>query len=223
VTTTMDPEILAALEERERRTQEIAATLPATLPPLTRIIMASDLAGLDRVRAEIASGELTPEKSLVQAGSYARIPHLLWLLDEGHITRQHALRLLPLEWPSSDPDDTDPRLLELWRDARHLKGDVVLDNPKKPLPAGAWKWIYRGQMPGDPIGFAWSLREEVAERFARGASLRVPVKGGVMIRALVARKTILAYLTDRNEDEVIVDPKTIAKKYLIREALVDDE
>ena len=202
----MDKEMLRRIE----REQAIFATLDPALPDLTRIVMANDLRSAEDGLALVRSGQIEPETALVYAGSYSRISTLLTLLDEERITIDRALDLLPSVWPGSDPDDTDPRLWALWELAFIRNGGVVTDQGHD-LPRRSYLTVWRGQRKDDRIGCAWSLRRDVAERFARGASFRTPVPDGVIIETKVPRGMILAYLTGRGEEEVIIDPTPLQR------------
>jgi hypothetical protein len=193
------------IESRARREGEIFLTLDPAIPRLTRIIMAQDIRAAEEVLVAVRAGTLPWQRGLAMAGSYTRIDTLWRLMDEGFITKAQGLAVLPELWPGSDPDDTDERFIALWEEAFVANGcrpvGAPLPTRRKTLT------LWRGQRPTDPIGCAWSLSRQVAERFARGASFRVPIADGALFRAPVPREMVLAYLTSRNEDEVIISPK----------------
>lgn len=203
------------LEERQKildREVDIFATFDPTLPTLTRIIMAQDYRQAEDALAEVRTGNLDPKRALAYAGSYSRIQLLVDLMNEGFITSDDVLDMLPDLWPGSDPDDTDERFIALWRQAFHRNGGrPVLDRDQNKLPRKRTLTVWRGQRPGDKLGCAWSLSKETAEKFARGASFRVPMPMGELIELTVERNIILAYLTGRGEDEVIIDPATVER------------
>jgi hypothetical protein len=66
--------------------------------------------------------------------------------------------------------------------------------------------VFRGQMPDDPFGIAWSLSEETARRFAHGVGVRAPTPMGVIYQGVIIRSRVMAYLTERGEQEVILCP-----------------
>ena len=69
--------------------------------------------------------------------------------------------------------------------------------------------IYRGQATAEePTGISWTLSQERAHWFATTVP-RVGSRPGVVLSGRVARDAVLGYLTDRNEDEVIVDPDDV--------------
>ncbi|MCU0506589.1 MAG: hypothetical protein MUE82_12640 [Chloroflexi bacterium] len=194
----------AALQAHADR---IAEQFPA-LPVLTAFIMAQDAMSADRATDMVRAG-VPFDDALPFVGSYARIGWMLDMVRIGKADRGHVLDLLPDYWPGADPDDTDPRFLVAWTEAWVRNGRrTITDRPGTALPAGRYLTIYRGQSGADGAGIAWSLSEAVAKRFARGASVRVPggVPDPVVYTARVARRTVLAYLTGRGEDEVIVNP-----------------
>lgn len=149
------------------------------------------------------------EEAVPLVGSYARIQ---WALDQvtaGRATMGELLRLLPKWWPMSDPDDTLPQMRVLWT-AAWLENKRRYIRDGKPLPRTSWLTIFRGQDPvegNDPrlMGVSWTLDDKIAERFARGAATRQKNRGGVVYAASIERRKVLAYLTARNEEEVIVN------------------
>ena len=200
-----EEEMMAELERRtvamQAHAERINREQPG-LPPITVIIMANDAAGADMVDAAVRAGELSYETALWQLGSYSRMEYALQWQEDGFATRDELLDKLPDLWPGSDPDDTDERFLELFREAFERNGGIVTDG--KDLRPGKTLTVYRGQRPYDEVGFAWSLDPKVAQKFANGASFRQPVAGEVIQRK-VAREQVLAYFTGRNEKEVILD------------------
>lgn len=65
-------------------------------------------------------------------------------------------------------------------------------------------------------GISWTLSREKAEWFARRFAC-LENKDPILLEATVAREAILAYIGDRKEHEVIIDPATIeaCKVYLV--------
>jgi len=158
----------------------------------------------------VRDGEVTATESVVFVGSYARLGYMVGLMDEGLLAPEWVYRRLPDEWSGSDPDDTNPRFLTLWRDAfAWNRSRYLTDLPEAVLPKDRVLTVWRGQdwAPG-PIkaGLAWSLDRKVAERFAKGAALRQSHRPGVVIMAQVLRKDVLGYMVGRKEAEVIIDP-----------------
>lgn len=178
------------------------------LPVITSYIMAGDAQSAVAATSMLLAG-VAWEHALIHVGSYARIEWMLDTMTAGHVTPERVYAELPYQWPSADPDDTDRRLLTLWQDAWDHAGKVtILDDAEHPLPPGRRLTVYRGQGRGDAPGIAWSLSEDVARKFANGASVRVPggVRDPIVFSARVHRRMVMAYLTGRNEQEVIVDP-----------------
>lgn len=201
---------LDEMKRQIKRQNEIMDTLDPGLPMLTRVVMASDLRSAEDAFKAVVAGRLPAEKALTFAGSYARIKLLMQLQQAGFVPLSKALDLLPRLWSGSDPDDTDPAIIQWWRLARSRKGRLVTDE-NKGLPKGMKLTVYRGQRLADPLGCAWSLDPEIALKFAKGASLRVANMGGEVIALTVHRTMILAYITGRGEAEAIIDPSTIER------------
>lgn len=204
------PEQIAEIERRHAREAEIMAGLPENLPELTKVIMAQDMRAAEDALAAVERGEIEPKRALSFAGSYARIETLKTLVHRGKISLTEALDLLPELWPISDPDDTDPVIIRWWHHAYHRAGRYVTDEGKK-LPRRKSLTVWRGQRRGDPLGCAWSLSREIAEKFARGASFRTANPDPELVELTIDRSLILAYLTGRGEEEVIIDPRFLSR------------
>jgi hypothetical protein len=201
----MSEDWLPMLAAQERRKAEVMTTLDPSLPDLTRYVMAGDLVSCQDNLARLRAGEMLIEAALAFTGSYGRMTLLLAALDEGLVSMDEALHILPHWWTISDPDDTDQRLICLWEKASERKRGIVTDGGPS-LPRRQYFTVWRGQRVGDPIGCAWSLDRSIAERFARGASYRAPIANPQVIEVRIPRGIILAYLTGRGESEVIINP-----------------
>lgn len=174
---------------------------------ITAFIMAGDFISGERAWDELKSG--APFKqALWLVGSYQRVAFCVEAIEAGYVETETVLDLLPEVWPNSDPDDTDPRFLNLWRQAWG-RNDFRYLRDGGPLPRNHSLVVYRGQDEGDRLGISWSLNKDIAERFAKGAALRVRNRGGVIYVGKVDRRNVMAYLTGRNEDELIIDPALI--------------
>ena len=173
------------------------------LPFVTLAVMASDQQSAEKADELLAAGEpFDAVRHIV--GSYSRLTWTVGKYSEGLISHAELLDEWPELWRGSDPDDTDRRWLQIWREAYQRAGRTVLDEGV-PLPPGRLT-LFRGQMAGDPLGIAWSLDRGIAAKFANGAGFRTAVMGGIIIVARVRRDRVLGYLTGRGESEVIVDP-----------------
>jgi hypothetical protein len=178
------------------------------LPYISALVMAGDLVGADQASAALREGKPFAEV-LWHVGSYGRLSFVLKALADGYTTIQELLPLWPELWSGSDPDDADPRFLEVWRQACEANGGVVEDG--SPLPTHPVITIYRGQDADAPLGIAWTTSKRIAMKFARGAATRQSNRNGVVIRRTVKRENVLAYLTGRGEFEIIVDPERVSK------------
>jgi hypothetical protein len=65
--------------------------------------------------------------------------------------------------------------------------------------------LYRGARPRWARGLSWTLSIEVGARFAR----RFNFERGRIYRATVERSQIMAYFSDRDEDEIVIDPRRL--------------
>jgi hypothetical protein len=193
--------------KQSEEADELVAKHPG-LSHVTAFIMAGDNRSAERAYGYLKSGEWDVDKAINLTGSYARLAFADRLYEEGLLPLATYHRMLPELWRGSDPDDTDPRWLRLWKQARIRKGRLIHDG--KPLPkrgrVDGQVVIYRGQPADAPLGIAWTTDKKIAEKFANGAGARVPTPGGVVIVGNVHPDAVLAYLTGRTESEVIVDP-----------------
>lgn len=192
------------MERQGQVADEIQKANPA-IPNITAIVMAGDLVSAERWWERMVNGECTPSQAKNLVGSYARLDFAIKAWHAGYLTLDEVLVDLPGLWSGSDPDDTDPRFLSLWR-AAWMKNHERYVRDGEPLPRSHNITVYRGQMPNDPVGIAWSLDRDVAERFARGAGMRVSNMPGVVYVATIDRRKVLGYLTGRKESEVVLDP-----------------
>ena len=191
--------------EQERWLKVVEARHPG-LHPVTAHIMAQDMATAERATQAVLGGDTARHASIL-VGSYARWDWALAMLERGAYPWVEFLEDLPVLWTASDPDDTDPGSLEVWLRARRTLGSYVRDG--RPLPRatrGGTVTIYRGGATREATakGFAWSTNPKVARKFALGADTRVPRSHGWMVRGQVRPADVLAYLTGRDEAEVIV-------------------
>lgn len=176
------------------------------LPYITVAVMAGDLLSMRNARRRIDAGE-DPEKCMNLVGSFARFAFAVDLLDEGIISEDAFFSRICELWRGADPDDTDPRFLTLWRDAVERNDGVPLYD-ETPVPPTKWLTVYRGQRAQDKLGIAWTTDLEIARKFAGGASYRTRVEG-VVLKGRVRSALVFAYITERGESEVIVDPSTV--------------
>jgi hypothetical protein len=183
-----------------------------TIHPITAHIIAGDLVSADRVTKQVMGGILTPEKGVWMVGSYARWGWTLTMVGTGHISEDWLAENIAHLWSACDPDDTDPANLAVWQAMTSRHGRIIRDG--RPLPKASstrgYVRVYRGGRPETVRrGFAWTTDPKVAKRFASGAGERVPVQGGVVISGKVRASVVLAYITGRQEAEVIVDPRLV--------------
>jgi hypothetical protein len=192
------------------------------LPFVSALTLAGDMLSADRSLTWLREGKYDFGACAAFCGSYGRLDFVVRALEEGLITEDEALKDLPSNWSGSDPDDTDPRFLSLWLTAsKRNKYKTLRDKPNR-LPSGNVLTVYRGQdlvadiRTPQSIGIAWSLDVDIARKFARGAATRQWDRGGVVYAAEVRRIDIIAYMTGRNEKEVIIDPRDLIDIRLLR-------
>lgn len=185
------------------RAHEMVETDPR-LPFITALVMAGDARSAERSKRWVEDGTHPFDQAINYVGSYARFEFALWGIEHGHTTQEALFADLPDLWRGSDPDDTDPRALALWKAAHAAnKGRYIRDG--RPLPRGRTIRVYRGQDDGAPFGIAWTTDLAIAEKFARGAATRQDNRGGRVFEVNVPRDQVIAYITGRNESEVILD------------------
>lgn len=200
---TMEQQVADMQRDAERATKLMDAD--PTLPFISALVIARDMASADRSLNWLREGKHPWHRAEVFCGSYGRLDLRVRAHAEGLITDEEALEDLPSTWSGSDPDDTDPRFLALWKSAVEANGGVYLRDDKA-LPRKTYLTVYRGQDMGVPFGIAWSLDRRVAVKFANGAATRQRNRGGVVYKGMVKRSDVLGYMTGRKEDEVVLDP-----------------
>ena len=198
-----DPDLMAYLRASSRRFENAVRRVAKKNPELgpTVYIVASDMVSGEDWAEAIRKNKVTAEQAVWRVGSFARLD---WAIK--HCSPQFVINNLPRLWVGSDPDDTKPAYLNLWRRAFKLNGNrIICDGPE--LPRGELFKLCRGQSEGAPRGISWSRSRKVARQFADGAGVRFKLTDGVVIEEIVHRSRILAYLTSRKEFECIVAPE----------------
>lgn len=200
--------INAQMKNQLKHYNQIRRDSPGT-PELTAMVMAGDLAHADQVEREILTPDSTPDdkrKAVQLVGSYARIEFAI-----KHLTEDQLLEDWPQLWVGSDPDDTDPRYLDIWT-RRSQRYGVTLDNAEAALNWQRWRrardWtltVYRGQAADAPLGISWTTDVKIAAKFAAGAGQRCPLQNGTIIVRRIPLSSILAVLHARGESELIVE------------------
>jgi hypothetical protein len=197
-------QMAADAQETSARALQLQKADPR-LPLISALVIASDLFYAERVAKWLREGTLTFDQAVCRVGSFARLEFIMQAMDDGLVSRERVLEILPEEWPGSDPNDTNPRFLALWQEAWEANRKRYIRDGKA-LPRNKLLTIYRGQDADAPLGIAWSLSKVVADKFARGAGTREAHRGGIILKRQVPRSKVLAYLTARNEDEVVINP-----------------
>jgi hypothetical protein len=77
----------------------------------------------------------------------------------------------------------------------------------EPLASGELV-IYRGQSRINPLGMSWTLDRARAEWFAKRFSLT----DHAVVRGVIDREHVFAYITGRSEEEVVVPPRRVRKR-----------
>ena len=181
---------------------------------LAAFIIAGDQLAGERSQRWVKMG-LDPQLAMGFVGSYSRLDFALWAVSEGYMDRSVLIDVLPGLWRGSDPDDTDPRFLQLWKEAHSLAGVTILDNEDQPLPihtdiyGDPWLVLYRGQLTLDGEGIAWTTDYAIASKFATTGGLRGTRRSGHVLARWAHPKDALAYLTGRGESEVVIDPNDL--------------
>jgi hypothetical protein len=207
----------AVAAEMDKRNAMVNAILEKNprIPAVTAMIVAGDMLSAETVARKMRDAR-DPEPGILFArvGSYARFGLAVDLMEEGVIHRAWFFENIAELWRTSDPDDTDWRFLRVWQTAwRNNDFKPVRDEPRKhrnAIPASGLLTVYRGQRMFDRPGFAWTTDRSIAEKFARGASYRMPIDDGVVIEGEAIASRVLAYITMRGEFEVIVDPEDVS-------------
>jgi len=209
-----DDQQMAALMEWSRQTSEIARELMESDPTLNYItaqVMAGDILSARKMSARVADEDADPTDLYVMVGSYARWGWVVGMVKAGKISDEWFAENIADLWRGADPDDTDPDNLALWRRVYNAHGAVIRDGRPLPPPGGDGNLkVFRG---GSPFtvknGFAWTLDPKIARKFATTMGGRAAVSGGVVVTGYVKPSDVLAYLTERGESEVSVDPRRV--------------
>lgn len=176
-------------------------------PNWTALIMAGDYLSRERAEKLLAEGESVWNAS-VMVGSYQRFDWVIEKYSDELITTEELAEHICSLWRGADPDDTNPYFLFPWEECRDVAGHMLSDSEKE-LPSGDYITIYRGQLSNneEDIGLSWSLDKDIAKRFATGAAMRM-LCDGWLATAKVPKSEVIAYITGRGEEEVIINPNS---------------
>lgn len=208
-----DNEHVARIMEWARETGKIASDLMTANPTLnyaTAQIMAGDILSAREATDKVIGGE-DATTAIRWVGSYARWDWVVTMVRTGRITGEWFAENIADLWVSADPDDTNPDNLAIWRKAYNDHGGLIRDGRPLPKPGGdRMLKVFRGGSPFTvKAGISWTLDPKIAGKFAATLGGRVKVHGGVVVTGLVRPADVLAYLTDRGESEVIIDPRLV--------------
>lgn len=201
-----------------KREKEVVLPLADSLmeqdPGLSHIsayIMAKDAASQEYADKALADGQPWHKAAWV-IGSYGRCDWVKRLVESGVIQHRDVFpHLLPL-WRGSDPDDTDPFWLDMFKRAKREHKSMLFDGEHRP----AWTLrqrpitVYRGQILDKPLGIAWTTNLDVAKAFGASGGTRSARPDGLVLTGKVYPWDVLAFITQRGEDEVVCDPKLVA-------------
>jgi hypothetical protein len=201
-----EADLTAQFEEQAVIIDQLLAADPS-LNPITAHIMAGDIQSAAKA-TELVNAGTPATKAYAYVGSYARWDWVVTMVKAGAIPGQWFAENICELWRGADPDDTNPDYLRIWRTAFVAHGAYLRDG--RPLPRGRFLTIFRGGLPNAVRdGFAWTTDPKIAHRFAVTGGGRQPVKGGVIATGTVDRRAVMAYITERGESEVIVDPLAV--------------
>jgi len=201
-----DRDLLEKIKKDMEPVMELADKLLEKDPTLgiTAMIIAKDTLSKKLADEQLANG--TPFiTSCWFVGSYARLEWVYEQIEKGTVTKEEVFKHLPSLWRGSDPDDSDHRFWGLWKEAWESNGKKYIFDDK-PLPRKRSFIVYRGQDDNGSIGISWTLDKNIAEKFAHGAALRQSNRAGIIYQACAMKKDIWAYLTERGEEEIIINP-----------------
>jgi len=219
----MQPDQFEDLQVRADKLQAALSRLQDANPGasvITLFVMANDELSIEVADKYFAEG-WSFERAAWLCGSFARMGWAYRQWVNAKVDDETFFRLLPELWRGSDPDDTDRAYLEMWARAHELNGyETVTDGDPLPKPDDdGYLTVYRGQEMVDdnviigwgedhlPLGIAWSTSEAVAQKFANGAGVRASLSKPIVYKARVLVQDVFAYLTGRNEHEVILNPE----------------
>lgn len=209
--------------ELYKRQEVIMQKLQKKHPTWSRVtlfVLSGDLAHSEKVDALFQAGEISFDEAQNAMGSFARWDWLMKQYRAGTINPVKFHENMCHWWSASDPDDTDKMSLEMFKNARAASPVIpnrgqYLSDEHESLPLTEFLTVYHGQdLYEKKIGFAWTLDLAIAKKFAAGAWARAP-RPGFVLKGVVERINILAYITGRGEQEVIVQPKLVKFKQKI--------
>ena len=202
--------------DETQRSNELASELISQgVAPLAAIVRANDMVSAERATRMVAEGKWSLRQAVYRVGSFTRFA---WAVENMPQRWWYEADNLVDLWRGSDPDDTNPDFVRLFQQVQFAKNVAYLRDGKA-LPRNSILRIYRGQIEGDPLGMAWSLSRHVATAFAGGMGARVAMEG-VVYEAACWRTSVLAYITQRHEEEIVIDPTDVMGAKIVQKVEV---
>lgn len=202
-------EELVRMEREMAPRLELAHKLKEQDPELSfvsAVTIAGDRLSLQRSIDWVENLEMSFLEALPFVGSFGRMDFILWGWQRELIDTSWLVANICDYWRGSDPDDGNIDLARLWQIAYEANGYNTLTDSTAGLPYKPFN-IYRGQMPLQPLGIAWSLSRDVARKFANGAGTRQFTRNGFVVQTRIHPEEAIAYMVERKEEEVIYFPK----------------
>lgn len=125
-------------------------------------------------------------------------------LTKEEFAEEFKMAWIETEFPNRDPEISIDQFVAMWKS---VGNDAMSDSERKllaslPQTVHIYRGISRG---GSPRGISWTTSRSIAEWFAN----RFADDDCQVYEADVDVKDVIAYLAERSEKEVIVDPSTL--------------
>ena len=132
--------------------------------------------------------------------SSKRLYYLLFLLWVAKVDRDLFWQVMTDWWSACD---------DTWRNRNRLLRLMRKHRPAPPQPELPDKMIaYRGAARARVRGVSWTLDEEVARKIRYGHRLFTEPHP-VIATARIRREAVFLHITDRDEDEILLDPRRL--------------
>lgn len=136
------------------------------------------------------------------SGVYFKLIEEYLDIDDYTETLEHVWTAM--EYPNADINVTKREWISYWKKA-NLTKIYSHDDLKLLYNLPEEFYVYRGLMKGAKVNaLSWTLRLDKAKWFANRFN-----NNGKVYKALCKKKDILAYLSGRNEEEIVVDYKKL--------------
>lgn len=215
-------ELNALLDREEPLDPELAEYLaPGPLGPCLKHPLVCQLAYHPTFNAFLNECLSTKKQALLDYLNEEKWEHVIWLHEkpyrfqtfnkyQSNFSDTDYWRILGEIWQDSENlwqhRDLIPTLLWPLNRSLELRSHMMCKEDQEALDAlPETLTIYRGCAAENRVGYSWTVNEKKALWFAKRFSRKEPI----VLAATVNKSSVVAYFTERQEDEIVVKPEDV--------------